>query len=200
MAWGNIAPDLGPDSRILGLYKHRLWRRYLLLAFLHQNRKCCSFLHLVCSAHKLAMMGTASHEDLGWEGPAASSAQCPPVDCMGLSHWKHSPNAFETELNFAMPQLESYWIENSSNFPMKRFSQLHHSSSLHLFHSAVTIKSVWSSSCLGLLGVPLIKWILAMWPTKTPSKAMSESGRCLAWERLEFRQWKQPRPVSQFCL
>lgn len=200
MAGGNIAADLGPDSCILGLYKHRLWRRYLLLAFLHQNRKCCSFLYLICSAHKLTMMDTASSKDLRWEGPAASSAQCPPVDCMVLSHWKHFPNPFENDLSFAMPWLESHWVETSSNFPMKRFSQLLHSSSLHLFHSAVTIKSMWSSSWLGLPGVPLIKWVLATWPTEMPLKAVSEGGSCLAWERLEFKQWKQPRPLSRFCL
>lgn len=50
-----------------------------------------------------------------------------------------------------------------------------HLSSLHLFHSVVTIMSmVGSSLWLGLFGIPLMESILATWPTKMSLKAMSE--------------------------
>lgn len=69
---------------------------------------------------------------------------------------------------------KSHWIETSS-FPIKMLALLLHLSSLHLFHSVVTIMSmVGSSLWLGLFGIPLMESILATWPTKMSLKAMSE--------------------------
>lgn len=87
---------------------------------------------------------------------------------------------------------------------MKVFSQLLYSSSLHLFHSVVTITSagmVWSCSWLGLLDIPLIiKWVLAMCPTKMSLKGTSESGKHLTWEWLRVQAIKKKTTLTSLSI